>query len=71
VTTIAYGDRVVVWAPGDFANSQLNGSEGLVVAGVGGRQDAVVVLLLAGPEASKEWHIRTDHLRKAGTEVPS
>jgi hypothetical protein len=48
----------VVRAPPTFANSQLNGSEFVVVRGDGA---ALVVIFLSGPRAGREWQLNRAH----------
>lgn len=57
-------------APAEYANSQLNGSECVVVSAGGadawGRPwDFGTVLLLSGPRSGREWQVRLDHLHAA------
>lgn len=56
VTHTSFG---VVDAPGEYANSELNGSECLIL-----RRGPVCldVLLLNGPSAGKEWQLHPEHI---------
>jgi hypothetical protein len=50
---------VRVQAPGNFCNSQLNGSEGIVIART---SDSVTVLLMSGPDACRAWRFLPSHV---------
>jgi hypothetical protein len=52
----------VVDAPGSYANSQLNGSECVVLTR---SFRCVTVLLLTGESAGREWQLLPEHLRRA------
>lgn len=58
------GDLVVVEAPGNYANSQLNGTLGEVVF-VG--EYETNVLLSSGPSAGVEWQFNPAHIKRANT----
>lgn len=54
---------MTVVAPSEFANSQLNGAECVIVAGPAEVfPNAVEVLLLDGPQAHLSWWISRAHL---------
>ena len=53
---------LTVQAPGNFANSQLNESEAVIVHDGGPQWGFVTVLLLSGPRAGREWQISRSHL---------
>jgi hypothetical protein len=57
VTHAGFG---VVDAPGKYANSELNGSECLILRRY---SRCFEVLLLSGPSASREWQLLPEHIK--------
>lgn len=51
-------DTIVVDAPSEKANSELNGSKGFIERRGKVDRDAVLVQLLDGPEAGRLWWFR-------------
>jgi hypothetical protein len=51
-------------APSGFANTELNGSRGLLLIQYRGNR-SVTLYLLTGPRAGCEWQFHKDHVRDA------
>lgn len=51
-----------LWAPPAFANSELNGSRGIVLWEWA---DGCALYLLSGPETGREWQFSREHVREA------
>lgn len=54
--------ELTVCAPPEFANSELNGSRGILLWEW---NDGVAVYLTTGPEAGREWQFLREHVANA------